>query len=208
MSKIVYRLPDNAHTHISLSDISPRWLFILGFYFILQLATFVYFYYQMSQFISIFNIQNGINQNIIDFNRDQVEINQKLIELYETSESGSSIQESIPPVMAKPPISLIIHGRVSWYGTADNECLGCSANRRMANGNTFDETAYTAACSDPWPLGTIFRVRYLANEVTVVCTDRGGFQAEGISLDLSKAAFTALAPLSKGIISVSIQEVK
>jgi len=68
---------------------------------------------------------------------------------------------------------------------------------------------YTAACAKRWALGTTLEVRYKAKMVRVICTDRGGFEANyGRILDLSKASFAELAPLDRGIINVEIAEAK
>lgn len=68
--------------------------------------------------------------------------------------------------------------------------------KKMANGRRFNQNAMTAA-HPSLRLGTRIRVRYRSRSVVVRVTDRCR-----CSLDLSKAAFRQLAPLSKGRIRV------
>jgi rare lipoprotein A len=77
----------------------------------------------------------------------------------------------------------------TWYGPGFH-------GRRMANGKRFNQNAMTAA-HPSLRLGTRIRVRYKRRSVVVRVTDRCR-----CSLDLSKAAFRRLAPLSKGRIKV------
>ena len=114
-----------------------------------------------------------------------------------------------PPLESSPSPKPDLFGKASWYGESDEECVGCSANRRMANGETFDENRFTSACASDWELGQKLIVSYGDNSVEVTCTDRGGFEKiYGRKLDLSKAAFKELANTSKGIIKVKIEEVE
>jgi len=74
---------------------------------------------------------------------------------------------------------------------------------RMANGRPYDPSAMTAA-SNRWPLGTELLVTYADNSIIVEITDRGSFRH---ALDLSEAAFTALAGSTRpGVLRVTIQE--
>ena len=68
--------------------------------------------------------------------------------------------------------------------------------RKMANGKRFNQNGLTAA-HPSLRLGTRIKVRYRNRSVVVRVTDRCR-----CSLDLSKAAFRRLAPLSKGRIRV------
>lgn len=74
-------------------------------------------------------------------------------------------------------------GTASWYGAS-----GLTAAHRTL------------------PMGTVVRVRNLANgrTVTVVIRDRGPY-GKGRIIDLSDAAFARLAPLGKGLIRVEIE---
>lgn len=78
-------------------------------------------------------------------------------------------------------------GEASWYGEEDHECLGCRADRLMANGERFNENARTLAFNH-LPLNTEVTVRNLDNgeiiEATV--TDTGGFNSLGRIADLSE----------------------
>lgn len=93
--------------------------------------------------------------------------------------------------------------KASWYGA---ECAG----KPMANGKPFDPDAFTCASWD-YPLGTRLRVATPTNSVIVVVTDRGPARRlwrAGRKLDLSRAAFAALADTRLGVIKVSYDEVK
>lgn len=73
-----------------------------------------------------------------------------------------------------------------------------------ASGERFDAYAMTAAHLT-LPFGTMVKVTNLANgkEVTVKINDRGPY-GDGRIIDLSQAAFEAIAPLSNGVIRVSV----
>jgi len=91
-------------------------------------------------------------------------------------------------------------GRASWYG---NEFHG----RTTASGEVFDETKLTAAHRD-LPFGTTLCVRPSGSDemgIRVVVNDRGPF-IDGRELDLSRAAFEALAPTSVGVLDVEWSE--
>src|SRR3989304_1824086 len=93
--------------------------------------------------------------------------------------------------------------RVSWYGEGNEECLGCSADRRMANGEIFNEDALTAACPSNYDLGDLVTLRYRRMSITVECTDR--FDSQDVYFDLSKAAFQKLVgSLESGIALVEL----
>ena len=98
-------------------------------------------------------------------------------------------------------------GTASWYSAASCQREGTSGI--MANGRRLDDEAYTAASWD-YPFGTNLRVcapvyRTCAD---VEVTDRGparGLYRRGRVLDLSRAAFLRLAPLSRGVIEVTVE---
>lgn len=93
-----------------------------------------------------------------------------------------------------------ITGRASFYGKEHR-------GRPMANGAPFDPEAMTAAGWD-WPLGTRLLVTHGERSVVVLLTDRGParkLRARGRVLDLSRAAFARLAPLSAGVIEVRVR---
>ena len=88
----------------------------------------------------------------------------------------------------------------SWYGAAYQ-------GRPMANGHPFDRHALTCASWD-YPLGTRLKVASRASgmAVIVVVTDRGPAKRllATRQLDLSEAAFKAIAPLKQGLAEVAI----
>jgi len=73
----------------------------------------------------------------------------------------------------------------------------------MANGHPYDPDQYTCACWG-WPLGTRLLIEHGEHVVVVTVTDRGPDKRLGRDIDLSEAAFTALADLKLGIITVNI----
>ena len=103
-------------------------------------------------------------------------------------------------------------GLASWYNRASCRREGTSGI--MANGRALDDEAYTAASWD-YPFGTTLRVCVASHQpnhcILVEVADRGPARRlykRGRILDLSQAAFEALAPLSQGIIAVTIEQVK
>lgn len=86
-------------------------------------------------------------------------------------------------------------GYASHYGKGDNY-----GGQITANGERMNPYAMTAA--HPYlPMGTRLRVSHKGRSVVVRINDRGPYAA-GRTLDLSYAAFAALAPPSRGEISV------
>jgi rare lipoprotein A len=82
----------------------------------------------------------------------------------------------------------------------------------MANGQPLDDGAFTCANWD-YPFGQRLKVTNKAtgNSVTVVCTDRGPAKRlyhAGRMIDLSKAAFRAIAPLAQGVCQVKVTEIQ
>ena len=82
----------------------------------------------------------------------------------------------------------------------------------MANGEIFDDTRITCAAWD-YQFGTILKVTNLANgkSVLVEVTDRGPAKRlykKGRIVDLSKGAFREIASLERGIIEVTVEEIK
>jgi len=91
-------------------------------------------------------------------------------------------------------------GTASWYG---QECAG----KTMANGHPFIPSRLTCA-SWNYPLGTRLLVRHKNRSVIVTVTDRGPARRLKREIDLSWAAFKALADPKVGLISVTIEKVK
>ena len=92
-----------------------------------------------------------------------------------------------------------ISGHASFYG---EEYRG----RITASGAPFDPDAMTAASWD-FPLGSRVRVTHGERAIVVTITDRGPsrrLREQGRVLDLSEAAFARLAPVSVGVIGVSV----
>lgn len=113
-------------------------------------------------------------------------------------EAEKNFCEKPPKIEPAPQGSLSLIA--TWYGESASECLGCRVDRLMANGQRFDETKYTAA-SKNYPLGTRLILWYGDKSVIVEVTDRPGRDV----IDLSKAAFEELAPLTQGKIEVGVQ---
>lgn len=89
--------------------------------------------------------------------------------------------------------------RATYYGIDDRYRGG----EIMANGEPFDPYAYTVATSNEFDLGTILRVCYGDHCVLVKVTDRCG-ECGVRHVDLSWAAFGALADHGQGVISVTV----
>ena len=90
--------------------------------------------------------------------------------------------------------------------------------RETASGEVYNMHDLTAA-SPHLPFGTKLLLRKGDNSVIVTINDRGPFDFRALAqgrlephptrdIDLSKAAFAELAPLSKGIIEVTAREIK
>lgn len=99
----------------------------------------------------------------------------------------------------------------SWYSVAS--CKREGTTGIMKNGSKLDDTAFTCA-SRYYPIGTCLIVENRANcgpkmgmSTVVVVTDLGPakkYYRKGIKIDLSKAAFAAIADLKTGIIPVKV----
>ncbi len=103
-----------------------------------------------------------------------------------------------PEQIARPPI--LEAGYASFYG---EELRG----ELMANGQPFDPDQLIAA-SWFYPFGTRIRVFHRDRSVVVTITDRGPAKRlvrQGRIIDLSRAAFEALANPHLGLIPVRIQ---
>lgn len=98
----------------------------------------------------------------------------------------------------------------SWYSV--ESCQREGTTGIMANGKRLNDDHYTAASWD-YDFGTRIEVTNLKNGKTVICevTDRGPnrrLYSNGRILDLSKAAFSAIADLREGVIPIKITEVQ
>ena len=112
------------------------------------------------------------------------------------SVAGTTVyRESNPPTPA--PVTAM-RGVATWYGGVDGFDLGDG----MADGTPFNPDDPTIAASNQWPLGTRLMVCHGERCIPVCVRDRGGFSH---AVDLSRAAFALLAPLSSGVIDVTIE---
>ena len=139
-----------------------------------------------------------------------------LFSLYSKKETNHEIISPIPdptpteqpiptPTIPQEPEPTYLQGSASYYDRT--YCEKYNPSCLTASGEVFDDTAFTCACGDTFSLGSKITVTYQGKSITVRCNDRGGFQeGHGRILDLSKKAFEALAPLSKGIIFVEAKE--
>ena len=89
-------------------------------------------------------------------------------------------------------------GEASYYGEAFH-------GKTTASGEVFDASGFTAA-HRTFPFNTWLLVTNLENgeSIKVRVNDRGPYAGDRI-IDLSKAAFESISPLSRGVIDVSIQ---
>ena len=79
----------------------------------------------------------------------------------------------------------------------------------MANGRALEDEAFTAASWD-YPFGSRLHVAHGTAHINVTVTDRGPARRlarQGRLLDLSQAAFQALAPLAQGIVQVTVEAI-
>jgi rare lipoprotein A len=99
----------------------------------------------------------------------------------------------------------------SWYSTASLKQEGTYKYSKgvMANGHKFSDDGFTAACR-LYPINTILRVVNISTKKSVIVkvTDRIGKRFAKTRIDLSKRAFSVIAPLKQGLAKVSIRVVK
>ena len=100
---------------------------------------------------------------------------------------------------------------MSWYSIESLKKEGTYAYSKgiMANGRKFSDELFTCASCD-YSLGSFVKITNLADgkNIIVEVTDRTNRRFKGKRIDLSKSAFAKLAPLSKGIIKVSVEKVR
>lgn len=92
--------------------------------------------------------------------------------------------------------------KASWYGDRfHGRPVACF------KGEKFDMNTFTAAGSSRFKCGDIVKVTNITNNKTtqVVINDRGAFEKYGRDIDLSKKAFSTIADLKKGVITVKIE---
>ena len=93
--------------------------------------------------------------------------------------------------------------RTTYYGQEDGYGVDCPRLCVTASGEHFDPDGFTAA-SNLFPLGTRLNVCWEGRCVRVRVNDRGG---PAIEIDLSRAAFAELAPLSRGVLWAAVEVV-
>lgn len=95
-----------------------------------------------------------------------------------------------------------IKGIASWYGGGEK------LNKHTANGEVFNPTELTCASWD-YPFGTRLVVTNIANGKSVIVrvNDRGPNKRLGRAIDLTKCAFSRIADLNKGLISVRVAKI-
>lgn len=135
-----------------------------------------------------------------------------LLFAFAVSQGGLCLADQHPTGLKTPHVAK--SGLASWYSSADACPHNPDPRCPMTNGRSlYDQEAtqpYFAASWD-YPLGTRLLVGSALQRITVVVTDRGPARRlyrQGRLLDLSKAAFHALAPLEQGLVEVEITEVK
>jgi rare lipoprotein A len=125
--------------------------------------------------------------------------------------AGRSELREAPPPSKSPSPSPSIAPKAPPPGTGTVTSTGtCGASfytdgARTANGEPFDPNAFTAA-SKTLPFNTRVRVTNLANGKSTIVriNDRGPF-VTGRCLDLTRAAFGAIASLGSGVINVRFE---
>lgn len=111
-------------------------------------------------------------------------------------------------------ISLTINAEAetaSWYSVESCKREGTwqKYGGKTASGEVFDDRKYTCA-SWFYEFGTKVRVSSCLNNKSVICevTDRGPAKRlvkKGRIIDLSKAAFSAIASLEQGVIPIKVE---
>ena len=95
-------------------------------------------------------------------------------------------------------------GKASWYSMQDP-----GINKHTANNEIFDDSGLTAAMWDV-PFNQLVRVTNFENGKSVIVriNDRGPhkrFVQRGRIIDLSKYAFSEIAPLNDGLIDIRLE---
>ena len=114
----------------------------------------------------------------------------------EEVQATSAVESSVYQGDGRP--SPATRGIATWYGGID----GYGPEDTMADGTPFNPDDPTIAASNRWPLGPRLMICHGERCIPVCVRDRGSF---GHAVDLSRAAFALLAPLSSGVIEVTIE---
>jgi rare lipoprotein A (peptidoglycan hydrolase) len=96
--------------------------------------------------------------------------------------------------------------KASWYDRSACFDRKYGYECRTANGEIFNEEAFTMACSYEFPLGSVFRLYYNGKSAKAVCTDRGNFAKYGRTFDLSIGLFRFFEVPSKGVITLEYEK--
>ena len=99
------------------------------------------------------------------------------------------------------PSSVIIKGKASWYSQNEPGIFLTTANMEI-----FNDSELTCAIWD-LPFNTILKVTNLENGKSVIVrvNDRGPAKRLNRTIDLTKAAFSKIADLDKGLADVSVE---
>lgn len=132
-------------------------------------------------------------------------LNLSLITSLITSFTVSNIEPVYPHHTTRSRKSITNYNRrgiASWYG-------GRFHGRRTASGRIFNKHELTAA-HNRLPFGTRVRVTNVktGKSVIVTITDTGGFGKYNREIDLSRGAFSRIAPLNQGLATVKLQVIK
>lgn len=123
------------------------------------------------------------------------EESQRELQLFNETDSNLLSSQKL---IASANLPLILEA--SWYSR--KYCLGCRADRLMANGEPLDDNAYTCAYND-LPFGTILYLKYMEKETFCIVSDRMGNYHD---IDLTLAVFKELEPnLNIGIINIEME---
>jgi len=99
-------------------------------------------------------------------------------------------------------------GFASWYDRRVCEERIYGVDCKTSNGEIFDDTKFTTACTNDIRLGSRIRVCHVDKCIEVVCTDRGNFERLGRKFDLSSGAFNSLANIDRGVIKVKFEVIQ
>jgi hypothetical protein len=100
----------------------------------------------------------------------------------------------------------------SWYSIESLKKEGTYKNSKgvMANGSIFKEDKFSCA-SRYYPLGSILQISYKTKFITCEVTDRIGKRFAETRIDLSRAAFKAIAGeqgLDQGLLEVTVERLR
>lgn len=105
--------------------------------------------------------------------------------------------------------SEVQRGTASWYSRAEC-CTRSNPDATMKNGRPLVDEHYTCAS---WfhPIGSVVRITSGSKSVECIVTDRGPNKrlvAQGRVIDLTRAAFSRLGDLDRGLVPVTVERVR